>query len=99
MFKINFDNDPFIKSHKNWSIFNTIFTICCCQLGLLCAMPALILSLRVRDNLKNGNIIGATKNSKTSKTLNILATTGLVIVFLINLVILVKYFEIVNQTS
>jgi hypothetical protein len=48
-------------------------------------VPALILSLKVRDNLKNGNIIGATKNSKTSKTLNILATTGLVILFALSI--------------
>ncbi|KAM4617256.1 dispanin subfamily A member 2b-like [Discoglossus pictus] len=79
-------NEPPVRDHLIWSIFNIIYMNFCC-LGLL----ALVFSVKSRDQKLIGNKNGARSYGVTSRSLNIAATvltiTCLVIYIVVTLTV------------
>ncbi|KAG8438133.1 hypothetical protein GDO86_008719 [Hymenochirus boettgeri] len=75
-------DEPPVKDHLIWSIFNLVHMNFCC-LGLL----ALVFSVKSRDRKHIGDRGGAAGYGTTSRSLNIAATT-LSVIFIVIFIIL-----------
>ncbi|XP_075460056.1 dispanin subfamily A member 2b-like [Ascaphus truei] len=77
-------NDPPVRDHIVWSIFNTIFFNFCC-LGFF----ALVFSVKSRDRKLIRDVSGATSYGSTARALNIAATVLSILTFVIIIILMV----------
>ncbi|KAM4617389.1 dispanin subfamily A member 2b-like [Discoglossus pictus] len=75
-------NEPPVRDHLIWSIFNIIYMNFCC-LGLL----ALVFSVKSRDQKQVGDKNGARSYGITSRSLNIAATVLTIVSLIIYIVV------------
>ncbi|KAG8438132.1 hypothetical protein GDO86_008718 [Hymenochirus boettgeri] len=76
-------NEPPVRDHLIWSIFNFVYTNFCC-LGLL----ALVFSIKSRDRKLVGDRNGAMSYSSTARSLNIASTTLSILMILILIILM-----------
>ena|ERR1712127_1359 len=82
------------RTYLVWSLFNSLCCLlCCCNwFSLPFSIPALIYSLKARENIRMGNIKRAIANSRISRFLNLI-----VLITVISLIIaIVVAFEILK---
>ncbi|XP_075438851.1 dispanin subfamily A member 2b-like [Ascaphus truei] len=77
-------NDPPVRDHIVWSLFNTIFLNFCC-LGFF----ALVFSVKSRDRKLIRDVSGATSYGSTARSLNIAATVLSILTVVIIIILVV----------
>ncbi|KAM9301577.1 interferon-induced transmembrane protein 2-like [Gastrophryne carolinensis] len=81
---VSMPEEPPVRDHIIWSIFNAIYMNVCC-LGVL----ALVFSVKSRDRKFMGDKNGARSYSSTARSLNIAATTLTILACVITIIILI----------
>ncbi|OCT83907.1 dispanin subfamily A member 2b isoform X4 [Xenopus laevis] len=81
------DDEPPVRDHLVWSIFNTVYMNFCC-LGFL----ALVFSVKSRDRKNVGDKQGAMSYSSTARGLNIATTILFILTFIIQIVVVLYIY-------
>ncbi|KAM4617385.1 dispanin subfamily A member 2b-like isoform 1-T1 [Discoglossus pictus] len=85
-------NEPPVRDHLIWSIFNLVYMNFCC-LGLV----AVAFSVKSRDRKMRGDKIGAQSYGSTSRSLNIAATILTIICLIIVIAVTITPLILVAQ--